>query len=532
MADNVPNDNHVVLNQTNALNITFKERKLLAQGSLWHKIIIHNVSMVDREQVLKSLLNSVHPLDLIPVNYKVEGKNAQFIARNCGAAIEKLCRDNMIVQNPVGQSYILTVILGYSNTTETQLNVQSNIFEAIKKRFDGKTGVIDLECFHKDPALSELIFCVLSQPKILYFVLQLCKPLQPKKLKLGNNELRSVNPLEVLWSCKFLVCLDLRNNLIENMVGLSSLKSMQINELWLDGNPVCQNYDEAGYMQAVKEICPTIKKLDGVLLGTEGFLAYRRNYAISHNVEPIIDQFLEHYFTLYDSNNRTYLRGIYHPQALFSISTSYIPGQHSSVITKLEPYKKHSRNLMKLSDFSKTTEQLENGQENIARRLSSLPRTEHDPYTFTVDVLYYTEKQIVLVVTGAFREPMDNLKDTECLYCFSRTFILAARELGEYCIMNEMLHVSNATNILASRAFKNVRVTKPKNTTIVQKAQSQTEKGEFIQVISKVTGLNVEWSKRCLEEAKWDLKKALETFVDFYKLDKIPQDAFRRTETI
>lgn len=45
---------------------------------------------------------------------------------------------------------------------------------------------------------------------------------------------------------------------------------------------------------------------------------------------------------------------------------------------------------MKLSDFSKTTEQLENGQENIARRLSSLPRTEHDPYTFTVDVLYYT----------------------------------------------------------------------------------------------------------------------------------------------
>lgn len=45
------------------------------------------------------------------------------------------------------------------------------------------------------------------------------------------------------------------------MVGLSSLKSMQINELWLDGNPVCQNYDEAGYMQAVKEICPTIKKL-------------------------------------------------------------------------------------------------------------------------------------------------------------------------------------------------------------------------------------------------------------------------------
>lgn len=44
MADNVPNDTHVVLNQTNALNITFKERKLLAQGSLWHKIIVSTIN--------------------------------------------------------------------------------------------------------------------------------------------------------------------------------------------------------------------------------------------------------------------------------------------------------------------------------------------------------------------------------------------------------------------------------------------------------------------------------------------------------
>lgn len=53
-------------------------------------------------------------MDLIPVNYKVEGKNAQFIARNCGAAIEKLCRDNLIVQNPGGQPvYIICVIYLY-----------------------------------------------------------------------------------------------------------------------------------------------------------------------------------------------------------------------------------------------------------------------------------------------------------------------------------------------------------------------------------------------------------------------------------
>lgn len=57
----------------------------------------------NREAVLKTLLNAVHPCDLIPVNYKLEGQNAHFIARNCGPAIEKLCRDNLIVTTVAGQ---------------------------------------------------------------------------------------------------------------------------------------------------------------------------------------------------------------------------------------------------------------------------------------------------------------------------------------------------------------------------------------------------------------------------------------------
>lgn len=59
---------------------------------------------MDREVVLKTILNFVHPLDLIPANYKIEGPDGHFIARNCGAAVEKMCRENLVITNSDGNS--------------------------------------------------------------------------------------------------------------------------------------------------------------------------------------------------------------------------------------------------------------------------------------------------------------------------------------------------------------------------------------------------------------------------------------------
>lgn len=61
---------------------------------------VHNCDNLDRDFVLKTLTAAVHPLDLIPVFYQVEGDYACFLVRNCGPAVLKLCRHNLIVQNP------------------------------------------------------------------------------------------------------------------------------------------------------------------------------------------------------------------------------------------------------------------------------------------------------------------------------------------------------------------------------------------------------------------------------------------------
>lgn len=58
-------------------------------------------------------------------------------------------------------------------------------------------------------------FCVLSQPKIMYFVLHLAKTLQPCAVKLSNNEIQIMNPLHALWGAP-VTYMDLRNNLVSH----------------------------------------------------------------------------------------------------------------------------------------------------------------------------------------------------------------------------------------------------------------------------------------------------------------------------
>lgn len=58
-------------------------------------------------------------------------------------------------------------------------------------------------------------FCILSQPKILYFVLHLAKSLQPAVLKMGYNEIQILNPFHALWGVN-VTSVDLRNNSVSN----------------------------------------------------------------------------------------------------------------------------------------------------------------------------------------------------------------------------------------------------------------------------------------------------------------------------
>lgn len=61
-------------------------------------------------------------------------------------------------------------------------------------------------------------FCPLSQPKILLFVLHICKSYPFLSLRLSNNEIKTLDALDALISLKVTFSLDLRNNMVIKLV--------------------------------------------------------------------------------------------------------------------------------------------------------------------------------------------------------------------------------------------------------------------------------------------------------------------------
>lgn len=73
---------------------------------------------------------------------------------------------------------------------------------------------------------------------------------------------------------------------------------------------------------------------DGVLLSQNGFLAFRRNFLCKMDGQELVDQFLEHYFGLYDSAHRSVLEAVYHKQAMLSVTSQYLPGQSTTATAR------------------------------------------------------------------------------------------------------------------------------------------------------------------------------------------------------
>lgn len=78
---------------------------------------------------------------------------------------------------------------------------------------------------------------------------------------------------------------------------------------------------------------------------------------------------------------------------------------------------------------------------------------------------------------------------------FSRLFVLHACGNGEYNIVNEQLHITNATTAQQIRAFK---ITKVPNSNYVAlpPASNSKEKNEMEEAMKTITSMNLNWSKK------------------------------------
>ncbi|XP_076754053.1 nuclear RNA export factor 2 isoform X1 [Xylocopa sonorina] len=508
-----------------------QESALASCQDLWHKFILFGVGQYKVTEVLRTIIVGCEPEIILPVMYKEEGPNkSTFLAKCSASAIENLVKQGLCVTLSNGQELHIDIVLGYTDSQDLQLNPTRIITQALYYRYEPTKKVLNLDDFENEKSLGP-IYCPVSLPKVLHFVLRCSKMgilgnnrdsrLPVRELSLRYNQITAIILFEKFFNYH-LTKLDLSHNQIADVEYLRYFSEFKISELWLDGNPLCTKYSKCqDYIQAVKNVFPHLQKLDGIVIGIEQKFVpnIQSNFLRDGANTCLIKQFVKHYFTLYDQDDRQIMNGLYDRDALYSMTLGPVSNYiHKHLIKTFVT----NRNLLKFVDYAKCQEFLLRGPEKIISALKNQPPTIHHFKTFHVDVLYEGEIHLAVSVQGLF-----SFRDLSCPpMFFNRTFIITRKEDNEYCIANDQCYLDGTpanSNLPGNSENKFEMKSAPK---FVPTMFSVSEKEQLLTFLRELTTMNMKFCHRYLEDANWDIRTAITTFMNMYTVNNVPPEAF------
>ncbi|XP_076162856.1 nuclear RNA export factor 2 [Ptiloglossa arizonensis] len=508
-----------------------QESTLASRQDLWHKFIVYNVGQCKATEVLKRIIVACDPEIILPVMYKEESSNkSTFLAKCTPSAIENLVKQGLCVTLLNGQELHIDIVLGFLDSQELQLNPNRIVAQALYYRYEHTKKVLNLDDFENEKSLGS-IFCPVSVPKVLQFVLRCTRMgilstnrdsrLPIRELSLKYNKITAIILFEKFFNYH-LTKLDLRYNHIGDVDYLRYFSEFKISELWLDGNPLCAKYNKCqDYVQAVKNVFPHLQKLDGIVIDTEQKFVpnIQSNFLRDGTKTCLIKQFVKHYFTLYDQDDRQVMNGLYDRDALYSMTLGPVINYVHKQITKTFVT---NRNLLKFVDYAKCQEFLLRGPEKIISALRSQPPTIHNFKSFHVDSLYEGESHLAISVQGQF-----SFRDVSCPpMFFNRTFIIMQKEDDEYCIINDQCYLDGTpanSNLSGNSELRFETRNSPK---FVPTVFSVSEKEQLLSFLHELTTMNMKFCHQYLEEANWDIRTAITTFMNMYTVNNVPPEAF------
>ncbi|XP_055695542.1 nuclear RNA export factor 1 [Lutzomyia longipalpis] len=523
-----------------------RRSKLVAGTSGWYQVVIQHGQQFPKDVLFKRILEHIFPQIFVPHYFTTDSNGCSFFVDEFDTA-EKLYRNNRI-EMPSGQTLTLKVYSSVPNVI-VDSSLKERIKMAMAKRYNTQTKALDLTRFYADSDLTD-VFVGLSRVSIMGTAIDVIAENVPQieTLILSDNKIFALTHFDTLAKkCPNLKNLCLRNNKIATPNTLDNLKSLPLTELVLAGNPIKDKFPQQQYISEVRKRATKLVILDGDPLppqigfdvSPEGVLPTARNSFICDvNGTAIVRQFLEQYFMLFDSENRQPLLDAYHEHATFSL-TSYspfdeIPGRG------LKPYSFMNRNLLK-TNYERKRRLVKYGRLPVVSYLSEFPLTQHDPQSFGVDLSVFLPQMILLTVTGLFREKRKN--QSQPLRSFQKCLLIVPSG-GGFCIRNEMLHITDVTKDQTMGAFKPAPVTETPQMHTPQapiapvapiQAMPSTSHGvddvtkmQMIQALVQSSNMNMEWSRKCLEENNWDYERAGYVFAEMNKQNKIPPEAFMK----
>ena len=263
------------------------------------------------------------------------------------------------------------------------------------------------------------------------------------------------------------------------------------------------------------------------------------------DIQKFIHGFFEAYYNIYDSDDRQGLIQAYHDQALFSFSISRQDHSSHKFADRLI---QESRNLLKVKDFNLRNKLVKNGKIAIVSALCDLPRTRHEPTSFTIDVPFYNNVFVLVVVNGVYREIY---KKQEPLRAFCRTFYIVPQGLG-FVIVNDILLLTNAT-VKQIQEFGKSKIVGthidrqmtdmgmesasapiksrlgplvPELSPIINRSTTPSRNEELVQQFMSATQMNRSFAQQCLEENAYDINTAFDVYQKLKTENLIPSEAF------
>ncbi|XP_014862947.1 PREDICTED: nuclear RNA export factor 1 isoform X1 [Poecilia mexicana] len=501
----------------------------------WYKVTIPHGRKYEKKWLITALQN-ICAIQYTPVQYHVDHHRAHFFVEDSAAA-NALRRCSHKITDSDG--YKVEVHVNPSNPPSfLQSDLKPEDLEHLKqcmaKRFDGSQQALDLNNIRTDPDLvSQNIEVILNRKTNMEAVIKIIEENIPELtcLNLSNNRIHKLDDLtDLTTKVPNLKALNLSQNELKTDRELDKLKGLKLVELWLSRNPLCDLFkDQAAYISAVRQRFPRLLKLDGHDLPPPIGFDVETPTAIppckgscfgSDEIKSLILRFLQQYYSIYDSGNRQPLLDAYHDGASLSITTPYTSQNPSR--SSLGEYYKDSRNLKRIKDSTMRFRLLKHTRLNVVAFLNELPKTQHDIASFTVDVNTYTNTLLSFTVSGVFKEVVVDGKSRESTMAFSRVFITVPAGNSGLCIVNDQLFIRMATTEEIRRAFVAPAPTPSSSPVPTLTAPQQ----EMLTAFSLKSGMNLEWSQKCLQDNEWDFNRAAQIFTQLKAEGKIPDVAF------
>ncbi|XP_011501358.1 PREDICTED: nuclear RNA export factor 1-like isoform X1 [Ceratosolen solmsi marchali] len=506
------------------------------QINVWHKFILFNIDKEDKNIVLDNLIETCAPIFFIPVMFKMESENkATFLTICRSNTIQKLVNQKLQIKISTGKLIYYDIVLSFIACKDIELNPQQIITNVIRLCF-GREPIskksLNLENFTHNKLLGS-IYCPIHISSVFDAILRFSRSvvtpnyirdvkLPVRDLILRNNNMESIAFTEKVFGFHFSK-LDVRNNKLADINLLRPFSEYKITELWLDGNPFCSKYESSkDYINAVKSLFPHLQVLDGHIIGVEQrIIPIHNKHFINDKIKlNLIKQFVEHFFTCYDQNDRIVLNGLYDTGALFSMTVGPISDNSHKQIIK---YFATNRNLLKFVDYAKCAEFLLFGPEKIISALRREPPTLHKLKYLDIDLLYSTNNSFAVSVQGPFLYRKTNVSPL----WFQRTLIVVAKEDNEFCIINDQYHLDNCPTNLNNVDLNELKTITDKSVPLFNPTSfSMAEKYQLLRLLQELTTMNTEFCNKFLREANWDIRQAIKTFMQTYVNNKLPSEAF------